>query len=92
MGSRFKEGQAYLFDSIHLGPLVGLEIANVYLNYVDQLRRGLRRPLQQRHGQQQQGPQQQEASVEAQGRERPVAGRPLKRAARATRATRSTAS
>lgn len=37
IGSRFREGQAYLSDLIHPGPLVGLEIANVYLNYVRQL-------------------------------------------------------
>lgn len=35
---RFLEGQAYLADMIHPNREVGLEIANIYLNYVEQLK------------------------------------------------------
>ncbi|KAL6757004.1 hypothetical protein V8C86DRAFT_2634133 [Haematococcus lacustris] len=33
VANRFMEGQAYLADAIHPGRLVGLELANLYLNY-----------------------------------------------------------
>ena len=37
LASRFLEGQTYLRDQIHPGPEVGLEVANILLNYVEQL-------------------------------------------------------
>ena len=37
VASRFLDGQTYLHDLIHPGTEVGLELANILLNYVDQV-------------------------------------------------------
>ena len=36
--SRFLEGQSYLKDMIHPGLDVGLELGNIYLNLVEQVK------------------------------------------------------
>lgn len=40
VAARFLEGQTYLVDMIHPNPQVGLELANIYLNYISQIKRG----------------------------------------------------
>ncbi len=47
---RFQEGQTYLADQIHPGSDVGLELANIYLNYVERLHRREGRAGEERPG------------------------------------------